>query len=78
MLPIKQKHCLAYLLKKQYTFILDNIRILAKKKTIYIYSWQYGSTYNMSDGPNEKKMSSCLKNQTEKTTVVEWNEDMII
>ena len=32
----------------------------------------------MDDGPNEKKMYLSLKNQTEKTTGVEWNEGMNI
>ena len=33
----------------------------------------------MDDGPNEKKkMYLSLKNQTEKTAVVEWNEGMNI
>ena len=52
--------------------------VISKKDTINIYSWQYGSTYNMNVGLNEKKISSCLKHQTEKTTAVEWNEDMNI
>ena len=52
--------------------------VISKKDTINIYSWQYGSTYNMNVGLNEKKKSSCLKHQTEKTTAVEWNEDMNI
>ena len=32
----------------------------------------------MNDGLSEKKLPSCLKNQTEKKTVVECNEDMNI
>ena len=30
----------------------------------------------MNDGP-KKKLSSYLKSQAEKTTVVEWNENMV-
>ena len=52
--------------------------VLEEKTIINIYSWQCGNIYNVNDGPNEKKMSSCLNNQTEKTSVVEWNEDINI
>ena len=52
--------------------------VLEEKTIINIYSWQCGNIYNVNDGPNEKKMSSCLNNQTEETSVVEWNEDINI
>ena len=52
------------------------IIMTCQKDTINIYSWQYGSTYNMNDDLNKKKMYLYLKNQTEKSTVVEWNESM--
>ena len=47
------------------------------KNAISSYSLQHGSIYNINDGQDEKNVF-VLENQTDKTTVVEWNEGLNI
>ena len=55
--------------KTEILFSVFAIKFLAST----IFFLDNGSTYKMNNGPNEKKMPLCLKNQTVK---IEWNENM--